>query len=101
LMKDLLDVEIQKDLVADLNCKGPDSWHALHYAANEGRLEIVEYLLSKPKIDASPLTSMKRTPLHLAAQRGHSAICKLLCEVEKVNLDSQDIEENTALHFAS
>ena len=75
MVKDFLDVELQKDLVADLNFKGPDSWHALHFAANEGRLEIVELLLQKPKIEASPLTSQKRTPLHLAASRGYSAIC--------------------------
>jgi hypothetical protein len=47
IVKDILDVEIQKDLVADLNSKGPDSWHALHFAANEGKIEIVEFLLSR------------------------------------------------------
>ena len=88
LVKDLLDVEMQKDLVADLNCKGPDSWHALHFAANEGKIEVIEFLLSKPKIDVSPLTKLKRTPLHLAASRGYSLICKLLCDTEKVNIDA-------------
>lgn len=51
-------MDIQKDLVADLNCKGPDSWHALHFAANEGKIEVIEFLLQKPKIDVSPLTSL-------------------------------------------
>lgn len=101
MVKDFLDVEIQKDLVADLNCKGPDQWHALHFAANEGKVEIVEFLLQRPKIDFSPLSSLRRTPLHLAASRGNSMICELLCDVEKVNIDAQDQDENTALHFAS
>lgn len=29
------------DLVADINIKGLDNWTALHFAANEGRIEIV------------------------------------------------------------
>ena len=45
MVKDFLDVELQKDLVVDLNCKGLDSWHALHFAANQGKEEIVEFLL--------------------------------------------------------
>jgi ankyrin repeat protein len=40
-----------KDLVVDLNCKGHDHWHALHFASNEGQVEIVEYLLQRPKIE--------------------------------------------------
>ena len=28
-------------------------------------------------------------------------ICKLFCDVEKVNINAQDMDENTALHFAS
>jgi ankyrin repeat protein len=39
-----------KDLVVDLNCKGHDNWHALHFACNKDQVEIVEYLLQQPKI---------------------------------------------------
>ena len=61
-----------KDLVVDLNCKGHDHWHALHFASNEGQADIVVYLLQRPKIEVQPLTNNKRTPLHMAASRGNS-----------------------------
>jgi ankyrin repeat protein len=46
-VKRLLDKEgLLQDLVADINARGLDSWTALHFAANEGKLEIVNFLLS-------------------------------------------------------
>ena len=50
-VQDFLSPEVMKDLVVDLNCKGHDHWHALHFASNEGQVEIVEYLLQRPKIE--------------------------------------------------
>jgi len=34
------------DQAADINAKGLDSWTALHFAANEGNIEILHFLLS-------------------------------------------------------
>jgi ankyrin repeat protein len=38
------------DLMADINVKGLDSWSALHFAANENRLDVVKELLKHPDI---------------------------------------------------
>lgn len=45
LVEELLNVDMQKDLVVDLNCRGPDSWHALHFAANEGKIDVIDCLV--------------------------------------------------------
>lgn len=66
----LLDEAIMHDLHADLNQRGLDQWTALHFASNEGHLNIVKELLSHPDIEKEPKSSILRTPLHLAAIRG-------------------------------
>ena len=40
-LKRYIDKEIMKDMVADINAKGLDQWTALHFAADQGHLEIV------------------------------------------------------------
>lgn len=50
----LLDKTIHQDLVADLNTKGLDQWTALHFAASEGRVEVVKELISRPEIEKEP-----------------------------------------------
>jgi hypothetical protein len=40
-----------KDLAAELNGRGEKKWHAMHYAANNGHLKIIEFLLNQPKIE--------------------------------------------------
>jgi hypothetical protein len=54
---------------------------ALHIAANEGKLEIVQYLLTCGKeVDPRAKTNRGETPLHYAAQWGQTEICKYLIE---------------------
>jgi ankyrin repeat protein len=66
-------------LVADVNTKGLDQWTALHFAANEGRLEIVKELVKHPDVELDTSSSILRTPLHLASIRGHVGIIRTLC----------------------
>ena len=68
------------DLVADINIKGLDNWTPLHFATNEGRIEIVQELLRHPDLDKEPRSTILRTPLHLAAMRGYTNIMRLLIE---------------------
>ena len=89
-----------QDLVADINARGLDSWTALHFAANEGKLEIVNFLLSQPEIDIEAASTIGRTPLHLAAIRGHMPIVRSLIN-KQANKNVKDFDENTPLHYAS
>ena len=91
-------------MIADINHKGLDQWTALHFAANEGHFEVVEFLLKHPEIDKEPASSINRTPLHLAAIRGHTNIVRMLIEhpgKPHVDKNFKDFDENTPLHYAS
>lgn len=90
------------DLAADVNVKGLDQWTALHFAANEGMVEVVRELVVKHKadIDKEPRSSILRTPLHLAAIRGHTSIVRLLVQAG-CDKNCKDFDENTPLHHAS
>ncbi|ETW06130.1 hypothetical protein H310_03718 [Aphanomyces invadans] len=52
-------------------------WTALHAAAANCHVEIVEWLLANGA-DACSVTTKNKTPLALAVQRGHSSVVKLL-----------------------
>ena len=61
-----------QDLVADINAKGLDQWTALHFSSDQGHLQIVDELLSQPSIEVDAISTIQRTPLHLAAIKGNT-----------------------------
>lgn len=63
----------------DVNSRALDGWTALHYAANEGHLGIVEVLL-EAKANPTLATSMGRTPLHIACLRNFIDIVRVLVQ---------------------
>ena len=99
-VRKLLSKDVHQDLVADINHRGLDQWTALHFAASEGRLEVVKELLGRPDIEKQPLSSLMRTPLHMACMRGHTSIARVLIQNE-AEKDAKDFDENTPLHCAS
>lgn len=98
---DLLDTTQRGSLTAQVNAKGLDNWTALHLAAVDGFCDACELLLSSgegPDVDA--LTSMRRTPLHLACLHGHLEVVKVLL-VFGGKLNATDNDNNTPLHCAA
>lgn len=47
------------------------------------------------------LTNQQRTALHLAASRGHTDICRLLCDQLMIDRNAQDVDGNTPLHLSA
>ncbi|WP_341813296.1 ankyrin repeat domain-containing protein [Wolbachia endosymbiont (group B) of Germaria angustata] len=65
---------------ADLYRVDNDSSSPLHRAAENGKLEIVRYIIDKKLYNIDTVNNDKRTPLLLAAQNGHLEIVKFLVD---------------------
>jgi hypothetical protein len=67
--------------------KGP--WTPLQVAAKSNKLEIVKALLSLKELDPNVThESINKTPLHLAVERQHSRIVRLLLRDDRVNAEA-------------
>ena len=99
--RDLLDLSKYKDLVAQPNCKGLYDWTALHIAASEGHYKVCAVLLDPENgTDLNARTQLSRTPLHIAALKGHLILVQLLLR-KGGDPNLQDCEQNTPLHLAA
>jgi ankyrin repeat protein len=66
---------------------------ALHFAALEGDLEIVRYLVEKKHAEISARGTHQLTPLYLAAQHSHKdVVVYLVKQGAKVDLNQKDID---------
>jgi ankyrin repeat protein len=79
----------------------------LHYIAEEGSTEFLDcFLLNMParKSYYAELLyardDLRRTPLHLAAQKGHHSMCEKLLELG-ADANCYDYNEKSALHYAA
>ncbi|KAH0566739.1 ankyrin-3-like [Cotesia glomerata] len=71
---------------------------ALHFAAQNNRLETAEVLL-KAGISRDARTKVDRTPLHMAAYEGHFTMVQLLINYG-ADVNSRDMLKMTPLHWA-
>ena len=81
-----------------------NGWHyrnsiALHYAAQQGHLSVVEYLVNQ-KADINAKTQKDSTPLHYAAQNGYLNVVEYLVN-QKADINAKDEDNSTPLHKAA
>ncbi|GAB4815982.1 hypothetical protein N2152v2_003028 [Parachlorella kessleri] len=99
-MEDQADkVEALVELGAELSFKDKKGLTALHYAAGNGRLDVVKFLWARgAEVDSESPDGC--TPLHLAALRGHTGCVTFLLQ-KGAWIDSEDGQDNTPLHLAA
>lgn len=92
---ELLDALMRVGVSLDVpDAKG---WGPMHHAAQQGFLRVVHRLL-EAKCTHSALTVHGETPLHLAAQAGHTELTQALVLAGPECVDVGDRDGNSALH---
>lgn len=81
------------------HCGGRSSLTPLHFAAAEGRRDIVELFLHHGA-DVTALDNSNETPLHLAAYNGHLDVAALLL-LHGAEVNARDYAGRTPLHHAA
>ncbi|GLA21851.1 hypothetical protein AnigIFM62618_003084, partial [Aspergillus niger] len=86
---------------AEFNAQDTNGLTALHIAACEGDMLVVELLLQHPRVDVNVQDTDGLTALHIAAGEEYSPIVELLLQKPKLDVNTQDIEGLAALHDAA
>ena len=84
-----------------INVKDEDGMSALTWAAGNGHLETVRYLLCQRNIDVNSRDSLLQTPLIRATRYGHVEVVKLLLSRRDVLADARADRWETALTHAA
>ncbi|XP_067660925.1 ankyrin repeat domain-containing protein 50-like [Haliotis asinina] len=74
--KDLVQLFVDKG--ADVSLLDKTGDNILHCACRGGGAEVLKYILSKDMVDINSLGHRKRTPVIVAAERGHEEVVELL-----------------------
>lgn len=90
-------VELGCDPIAD----DITGWSALHFAAKYGYTDIVQYLLSLPKVDVNSKTGTGLTALHIACEAENVAVIQYLLSFNGINKSCIDAKGHTALSLVT
>ncbi|GFR28392.1 uncharacterized protein TNCT_638791 [Trichonephila clavata] len=73
---------IEEGKISNVNTPNNCGKTFLHLAAQDGKLNIVQYLVGEKGANLDAVTSSGSTPLHLAARNGHLEVVKYLIDKE-------------------
>lgn len=83
-----------------MDSQNGDGQTPLHISAGEGDDVMVKYFYSV-RASANILDNEDRTPMHLAAERGHASVIELLCDKFKASISERTKDGSTLMHIAS
>ncbi|RWA14940.1 hypothetical protein EKO27_g228 [Xylaria grammica] len=85
---------------ADVNTRNNKGWTLLREATQYGDAATVQCLLELGA-DPNVADNSRRVPLMLAARSGNNKAVRMLCQVGRANVNTQDKEGETPLHAAT
>ncbi|XP_048250455.1 ankyrin repeat domain-containing protein 50-like isoform X2 [Haliotis rufescens] len=84
---------------ADVSLVGVDRKNILHVACLGGHVDMVKYVLSQKVADMNGRGTYGRTPVMMAAEKGHRQVCDLLVR-EGADVSLVGVDRNNILHMA-
>ncbi|XP_069793791.1 ankyrin repeat and death domain-containing protein 1A-like isoform X4 [Narcine bancroftii] len=84
----------------DRKSTNEDGLNALHCAAQNNKISIVQFIVKDLQLDLNKPTKNGKMPYHLAAEYGHLEMIGTLRELD-YNTQEKDKDGNTALHLAA
>eukprot|EP00398_MALV-I-01_sp_L67-1_P001028 gene1028-617_t len=81
----------------NINAKTQRGDAALSMAATKGRVDVVEFLLSRPGVDVNIRRRNGKPPIKLAAKFGHYQVVKMLLEHPDTDVNAVDRNNKNAL----
>ncbi|XP_070566110.1 ankyrin repeat and SAM domain-containing protein 1A-like isoform X2 [Ptychodera flava] len=84
----------------NVNCQDSSGYTPLHHAVLHGHKDIVDFFV---RHDANPGIADNKGlyPLHLASWTGNAEIVQILLSTQKIKVNEQNSDGDTALHFAA
>ena len=73
----------------------------LIWAADQGKIEAVRYLLTIPNVDVNYRGYLGSTAMNRAARKGHAEIVRLLAKEGKADMEIPNLKMQYPLHFAA
>ena len=99
-VKNFLYINGEINVDVDVNAKNNNGETALHLAAKNGHLAIVEELFKMP-VHAQAKNNDGETALHLAAKNGHIDIVEVILAKGRMDINTTNKRQETALHIAA
>ena len=98
------DLNLCKELIKkykfDLHITDNHGLTALHYSALSGSYELLKYFANMGT-NIHLKTNIGKNCLHIAAERGHLNLCKVLIDKHKFDVNMTENSGSTALHFSA
>jgi ankyrin repeat protein len=88
------------DHVEDVNTQDIRGNTALHYAASQGNVDIVQLLLNAPRVNIGLLDKTHKTPLALAVDKKRTAVTTMLMEKDGFETLVEHPNEQAVLRYA-
>ena len=98
-------LQSQKDVIScfvkaeDASCSGIREG-ALHLVVQEGKSEVLDFLLSLKVLNINGKNDHGKTPLHIAVSAGFVDITEKMCKLKQCDVTLPDEDGNTPLHLA-